>query len=130
MVGILLLIVNAYILTFLNDFVLPIMRFEKLTVVPGWQRFMSVFRRRPTSFFLYGLFKAGVNIVVGMALMGLILITCCLASCVLAIPYIGTVAMLPVLVFYRALGPEFLIQFDPNWKLPGIGSTAVVVTDE
>lgn len=116
--AILLLIVAAYIYTFLDDFVLPIMRAERLTVLPAWSRFRQIFRSRPGAFIAYGLFRFGVDIVVGIAIIALVIATCCLASCILAIPYIGTVLLLPVLVLCRGIGPEFLAQFNPEWGLP------------
>lgn len=119
--ALLLIVASSYIYTFLNDFVVPIMRAEQLTVLPAWSRFNRLFRSRPGAFILYGLFRFGLDIVVGMAILAVVIATCCLASCLLAIPYIGTVLLLPVLVLYRGLGPEFLAQFDQCWALPPCG---------
>jgi len=116
-----LIVFASYIYTFLNDFVVPIMRAENLTVLPAWSRFNRLFRSRPGAFILYGIFRLGLDIVVGMAILALVIATCCLASCLLAIPYIGTVLLLPALVLYRALGPEFLAQFNRDWALPPCG---------
>jgi hypothetical protein len=45
------------------------------------------------------------------------LATCCIGWLVLAIPYLGTVILLPVYVTARALGPEFLAQYGAEWRL-------------
>ena len=44
-------------------------------------------------------------------------IACLLTCCVLALPYIGTVLLLPIIVTYRILSLEFLAQFDPGFDL-------------
>jgi len=43
-------------------------------------------------------------------------LTCCALFLVLAIPYVGTVVLLPVYVTARAFGPEFLAQFGPEFE--------------
>ena len=47
----------------------------------------------------------------------IVLCTCCIAGCFLAIPYIGTVLLLPVLVFTRAYSLHFLAQFGPDYDV-------------
>jgi hypothetical protein len=47
----------------------------------------------------------------------LVVLTCCIAACLLAIPYLGTVAMLPVLVFFRAYPIHFLAQFGDTYDV-------------
>ena len=48
----------------------------------------------------------------------LVLVTCCIFGIILVIPYIGTVALLPLYVALRALSLEFLAQFGPEWTMP------------
>ncbi len=49
--------------------------------------------------------------------------TCCLGFLLLAIPYVGTVLLLPLLVAYRYLSLEFLAQFDPSLDVFAVPST-------
>jgi hypothetical protein len=52
-----------------------------------------------------------------MAVMLLVVITCCIAGCLMAIPYVGAVVVLPVTVFFRAYSLEYLAQFGPEYRL-------------
>jgi len=55
--------------------------------------------------------------VMGIALLMGILLTCCISLLVLLIPYIGTVALLPLYVFKRFIGLEFMRQFGAEYDL-------------
>jgi hypothetical protein len=46
-----------------------------------------------------------------------VLVTCCCAGCLLLLPYLGTVLLLPVLVFKRAYPLYFLAQFGPEYDV-------------
>ena len=55
-----------------------------------------------------------------VTLVGAGLITCvaaCLTCCMAALPYVGTVILLPVHVFYYAFGLLFLRQFGPDYDV-------------
>jgi hypothetical protein len=54
-----------------------------------------------------------------------VLLTCCVAGCFLAIPFVGTVLMLPVLVFDRAYSLIFLAQLGDGYRLLGSGEKIV-----
>ena len=43
--------------------------------------------------------------------------TCCLGACLLIIPFVGTVALLPVPVFFRAYSLEYMAQFGPEYRV-------------
>jgi hypothetical protein len=113
----LFIVTGLYVGCFLNDFVSPIMRVGNLSVIPAWRRFLKIFKENPGVFLLYGLFKTGVMMVVETCVLILMVVTCCFC-CFILVPYLGTVLMLPVLVFCRALGPEFLAQFGVEFELP------------
>ncbi len=40
-----------------------------------------------------------------------------LTCCIVALPYVGTVILLPLYVTYRLFSVEFLAQFDPGFDL-------------
>jgi hypothetical protein len=63
------------------------------------------------------LFQAVIAIAIGIIVMMLIFGTCCCAACFLAIPYIGTVLVLPLLVFKRAYSLCYLRQFGPRFDV-------------
>jgi hypothetical protein len=44
-------------------------------------------------------------------------LACVLTCCIVALPYVGTVILLPFYVTYRIFSLEFLSQFDPDFDL-------------
>jgi hypothetical protein len=107
-------VVVAYTLLFLSDFVIPIMYRHDLGILAAWGRFLSLFQAHPSKFLLYGLFVLVLHIAIGIVVATLGLMSCCVGLVILAIPYVGQVILLPILVTLRALGPEFLAQFGPD----------------
>ena len=67
----------------------------------------------PGAFALYLLFVLALAIVFG----ALFMVACLLTCCILALPYVGTVLLLPIWVTYRLLSLEFLAQLDPGLDL-------------
>lgn len=110
-------LVTAYIGRFLEDFVIPIMYHEDKPATEAWARFLGLFRSRKGGFIVYGLFYFVLSLAAGVIVFGLVLITCCVAGCVMAIPYLGAVVMLPFSVFFRAYSLEYLAQFGTEFRL-------------
>jgi hypothetical protein len=84
------------------------------------------------TFFLFLLFLILVNMVLGIIAFAVIVGACCLCcvGIVFMIPYIGTVAMLPLLVWRRAYSALFLAQFGPAFDVFVPSPTPVVVPTE
>tara|TARA_R110000850_G_scaffold85453_12_gene183742 strand:- start:1226 stop:2179 length:954 start_codon:yes stop_codon:yes gene_type:complete len=114
----------AYVMTLLEDFVIPMMYRNKVAVTEGWSRVLGVHREYTGKFVLYFLWKALIQIGVGVVIIAFVLGTCCLGGILLAIPYLGTVLALPIYVFFRCLGPEFLRQFGDEYSLLTEGPVA------
>ena len=114
------LIIIAFIIAFsligkfTMDFVVPIMFLRTTSCRAGWREFLRVLSSNKGRFFLYILFQIVIGIAIGAIIMTGMCITCCCAACILAIPYIGTVLMLPLLVFKRAYSLLYLGQFGPE----------------
>jgi hypothetical protein len=106
-------IVAAFVALLLEAFVIPIMYKFDLTATEAWRYFLPWLKSRPLPFFLYGLFVLvlGFLVVVFFGLM------CVLTCCIVALPYVGTVILLPIWVTYRLYSVEFLAQFDPGFDL-------------
>lgn len=102
---------------FLTDFVVVLMRRNEITTTAAWGVFLRLFRSRPGPFILYLLLKLAFGMVVGMAVLLAGILTCCCGFIILAIPYIGTVAILPILAWERYWSIEFLRQFGPEYDL-------------
>ena len=110
----LLIFVLVCISLFLNDFVVPIMYHHRLTVMPAWRVFReSLLDGRGGTFLLYVLFKFVIGIAIATLTIGVVCATCCIA----ALPYVGTVILLPLHVFVRSYSLYFLAQFGPEWQL-------------
>jgi len=106
-----------YISILLEDFVIPIMYRDGLSSTAAWRRFLALHNSHPGRFVLYFFWKAVLGFASAMIVVMAILITCCFALMILIIPYLGAVLLLPVTVFFRGLGPEFLRQFGEEYDL-------------
>jgi hypothetical protein len=54
---------------------------------------------------------------IGILIVMVVLVTCCCAGCLMLLPYLGTVLLLPVLVFKRAYPLYFLAQFGSEYDV-------------
>jgi hypothetical protein len=116
----LIAIVACYVLLFLEAFVVPIMYKYDLNAVESWRFFVPWFRARPWSFILYGLFVFGTILAAMIFAVIAFTVTCCVLTpvcCLIALPYVGTVVLLPLHVLYRLFSVEFLAQFDAGFDL-------------
>jgi hypothetical protein len=115
--GVLLLIVfgifAAYVALFLEAFVIPIMYKFDLKATEAWRYFLPWLKARPWPFILYGL----LILLLGFLFVVFFAMACALSCCIVAIPYVGTVILLPIWVTYRIFSLEFLAQFDPGFDL-------------
>ncbi|MFO1458416.1 MAG: hypothetical protein U1G08_03340 [Verrucomicrobiota bacterium] len=115
----LLLVVSlvwAVISKLTRDFVVPVMAMRTLSCRAAWGVFGSLMASDPVNFLMYFLFQILLWVGVGIALVAAVLLTCCIAACFLAIPYVGTVLLLPVFVFFRSYSLHFLAQYGPEWN--------------
>lgn len=98
----------------LIDFIAPTMYIHGLCVGPAWKLwYQEVFRGHFWIITLFYLMKIVLSIAVGLAAVIVTCVTCCVA----ALPYIGTVILLPALVFMRCYTLYFLEQFGEPWRL-------------
>lgn len=112
--GALVLVVSiaaGYINMLLENFVIPIMHRDRMPISPAWGRFLSLHKSRLGSFIGFFFWTILIGIASAIAIFLLVIVTCCIAAIPLIIPYLGTVLLLPLYVFLRLLGPEFLKQF-------------------
>ncbi len=112
----------------ITDFVVPIMFLRRGTCLNAWGVLRQLLAANPGGFVLYFLFRILLSMAIGACVLALILVTCCLAGCLLAIPYLGTVLFLPVLVFQRGYSVFYLRQYGPDYDVfaSSAGPTAVL----
>lgn len=117
LLGLLLFTIFAVSLALLrmavNDFVVPIIYRRGARPVQA----LGIFRDemlagREGVFVLYVLAKIVLAIVTGV----LVLIGTCVTCCIAALPYLSSVAFLPIFVFVRSYSLYFLEQFGPEWR--------------
>jgi hypothetical protein len=122
--GLVLGVTVAYVTCFLDSFVVPIMFRDRLTAIDAWKKFLPLLRSHPAEFVLYGLLLLVLLVATMLVLVAAGIMTCCIGLLLMALPYIGTVVLLPVWVTYRGYGAEFLAQFGPEWSIfPTPGSS-------
>jgi hypothetical protein len=110
-------IVFGYIAQFTSSFVVPIMYRNDIGALEAWRRFLALFGRRPLPFLLYGPFTLVLLVIAGCLMLTFGLGTLAIGFVLMAIPYVGSVVILPLEVTARALGPEFLAQFGSEYAV-------------
>lgn len=99
-----------------RDFVVPIQFARRCDCIEAWRILLNLLGSNPVDFLLYLLFQVVLWIGIGVALFALTLMTCCVAGCLFAVPYLGTVLLLPIDSFQRAFSMHWLAQFGPNYS--------------
>jgi hypothetical protein len=102
---------------FTVDFVVPIMFLRGAKCRAAWREFFGLFKAHIGDFALYVLFQIVLAMAIGIIMLVAILLTCCIAGCLMALPFLGTVVLLPVLVFKRSYSIYFLAQFGPAYDV-------------
>jgi hypothetical protein len=107
----------ALIHKFTVDFIVPIMFLRGGSCVSAWREFSGLLGANLGKFVLYILFQIVLGMAIGMIVLIAFLVTCCIACCLAALPFVGTVLLLPVLVFKRAYPLYYLAQFGPQYDV-------------
>ncbi len=102
---------------FLIDFVVPLMFLRGGSCLSAWSEFFALVTAHFWNFVLYLLFCIVLNMAIGVIVLMAILLTCCIAGCLMALPFLGTVLLLPVLVFKRAYPLYYLAQYGPQYDV-------------
>lgn len=108
------LLLMQLITMLLMDFVVPVMYVHRLPVLPAGKRVIkTLLREHPGSLVLYLLARFLLNSVLATLSMLLIVLTCFIG----AIPYIGSVILLPLTIFQITYPLAFLEQLGPEWRI-------------
>ena len=106
-------IVYSIIAILLEEFVVPTMYLRNARVMHAWRIVRAeVLAGNLGTIILYFLMKIVLAIAIGV----IAIIATCLTCCLAAIPYLGTVILLPLYVFTRCYPVCFLEQLGPSWK--------------
>jgi len=110
------LAVNLF-LKFTTDFVVPIMYLRRQTCMAAWGEFWGLLTGHIGDFVIYLLFQIALAMAIGMLVLLVVVFTCCTAGCLMMLPYIGTVLLLPVILFKRSYSLYYLAQFGPQYEV-------------
>ena len=98
----------------LEDFVVPVMYLRGERVTVAWRTARrELLEPAIGAIVRFYLMKIVLAIVIGVIAMT----ATCLTCCVTAIPYIGTVVLLPLFVFRRCYSLAFVEQYGPSWQI-------------
>jgi hypothetical protein len=113
---VLLWVAFAFFIGLTTYFMVPVMYRQRCSAMDAFRKTLRLILDNVGSFVLFCLF----SIVLFMALALIGVIATCLTCCLAALPYVGTVILLPVFVCIRAFGLIFLRQFGPEYDVWGI----------
>jgi len=102
---------------FLTDFIVPLMFLRGGSCLDAWREFGRLLTQHFGKFVVYLLFQIVLSMAIGMLVLAAVLVTCCIAGCFMLLPFVGTVMLLPVLVFKRAYPLYYLAQFGPEYNV-------------
>ncbi len=101
----------------LNDFVVPVQFLRGRGCMAGWREVAALVRSDPAHFLLYLLFRIALAIGIAVAVLIVVVATCCCAGCLFALPYLGTVLLLPAFVLERSYSLYYLAQYGPAYTV-------------
>ena len=101
---------------FTIDFVVPIMYLRGNRCLEAWREFRRLLRSNLGNFVLYLLFQLVIALVTTVMVL-VIMVVCCPVCCFLMIPYVGTVLLLPIIMFKRAYSLHYLAQYGPSYNV-------------
>ena len=110
-VFIILLVVFAWAL--IVNFMVPVMYRRRCRAYQAFRAATSLIARHPGEIMLYCLFL--IVVAVASAMVGCVVT--CATCCIAAIPYVGTVILLPIFVLLRSFSLLFLRQFGPEYDV-------------
>lgn len=111
-----------------TDFVVPLQFLRRSRCLAAWRELRGLLPGNLGNLILYLLFRIVLATAIAAILVAVVLATCCLAGCLFALPYLGTVFLLPILVFERAFSLHYLAQLGPDYDVfaaPAAGISAI-----
>jgi len=124
-VGVLLLLFNILLWIFIwfgiEDFTIPIMAKQGIPPRAAFRRYVELCGTHPGAILCFWLLRA----LLGMGIAMVAILVCCCTCCLVLVPYIGTVILLPVFVFLRSYALLFLAQFGPEYDVWQAGQAAL-----
>ncbi len=105
-------LIFAFLILVFRELGVPLMFRNGLMARPAFMETLGLIRQHPASIVVFVLLRIALTIAVAV----LSVIACCF-FCLGAIPYIGTVMILPALIYVRCFTLECLAQFGPQYDV-------------
>lgn len=105
--------VLAVFMFLFREFGAAIMFRQGITARPALGEMMKILSRHPGSVAVFVLLR--IAIFIGVIVLSIVLY--CVTCCIGALPYIGTVILLPVLIFVKCFTLDCLAQFGPEYDV-------------
>lgn len=99
----------------LTELVVPLQYRDQSTVGAAWRRLAQIWHQAPGAVLGYLGMKIVLSLLFGAVVFVGGCLTCCCLWVLLAVPVVWAVVLLPVLLWSRLFGLEFLRQFGPAW---------------
>src|SRR5205085_12565268 len=99
--------------TLISQIMAPVMYRRKCRAMEGFRAACALIADYPGEIVIYCLFW----FVLGLAVVMVSCLVTCATCCLAAVPYVGTVILLPIFVFLRAFGLLFFRQFGPDYDV-------------
>ena len=116
--------IYSLVLSLTDQFLVPIMYWRQVAVRKAWKTFCELCAQYGGAIVRYYLLLFVWKIAAGFALLGIMLITLGAYFFLLLIPFVSALALLPVTVFFRSTGMEFLRQWRPDLLPPNLDKVA------
>jgi len=108
-----LAVVFGFLLFVFREFGIPLMFRQGLLARPAFWKSMNLIRQHTGSVVVFVLLRMAIFI--GVAILSVII--CCFTCCIGILPYIGTVILLPVLIYVKCFTLDCLAQFGPEYDV-------------
>jgi hypothetical protein len=104
-------LVFGFVVFIFREFGVPLMFRNGLMARAAFIESLRLIKNHPGSIAIFVLLR----IAIWLGVVILSVIVCCLTCCLAALPYVGTVFLLPVLVYVRCFSLDCLAQFGPQY---------------
>jgi hypothetical protein len=108
-----LTVIMTFVLFVFREFGIPLMFRQGLLARRAFWASMNLIRQHPGSVLLFVLLR--IAIFIGVVILSVII--CCCTCCIGMVPYIGTVILLPVLIYVKCFTLDCLAQFGPEYDV-------------
>jgi hypothetical protein len=101
----------------ISQLMVPAMYRQRCSAWSAFQKTLDLITSHAAEVILFILFLVVISIALGIIVLLVGLLTCCIGLCLFTLPYVGTVILLPVEILLFGYTLLFLRQFGNNWDV-------------